>query len=125
MAVLPETVSIAWEDREGPVVLATVDKNGNPNAIYANSVSKYNEEMIVIADNYFSKTLENIQSGSKGSVLFLTSEKKSYQIKGKISYLTEGPVFDDMKTWNPTRHPGRAAVAIHVEEVYSGAKRLA
>jgi uncharacterized protein len=37
----------------------------------------------------------------------------------------EGPVFDDMKTWNPTRHPGRAAVAIHVEEVYSGAKRLA
>jgi uncharacterized protein len=125
MTVLPETVSIAWEDREGPVVLATVDKNGNPNAIYANSVSKYNEEMIVIADNYFSKTLENIQSGSKGSVLFLTSEKKSYQIKGKISYLTEGPVFDDMKTWNPTRHPGRAAVAIHVEEVYSGAKRLA
>ena len=125
MTALPETVSIAWEDREGPVVLATVDKNGIPNAIYANSVSKYSEEMIVIADNYFSKTLENIQSGSKGSVLFLTSEKKSYQIKGKIAYLTEGPVFDDMKAWNPTRHPGRAAVAIHVEEVYSGAKRLA
>jgi uncharacterized protein len=124
MAALPEIVSKAWEDREGPVVLSTVDKDGIPNAIYAGSVSKYSEEIIVVADNYFSKTLENIQTGSKGSILFITSERKSYQIKGSIVYLTEGAVFNDMKTWNPTRHPGRAAVGIQVEEVYSGAKKL-
>ncbi len=124
MAALPELVSKAWEDRQGPVVLSTVNKDGIANAIYANSVSKYSEELIVIADNYFSKTKENIQSGSKGSILFITSEKKSYQIKGSIAYLKEGAVFDDMKTWNPTRHPGHAAAAIQVEEVYSGAKKL-
>ena len=56
MATLPENVSQAWEDREGPIILATVNEGGIPNAIYATCVSKYNESTIVIANNYFSKT---------------------------------------------------------------------
>jgi 2-polyprenyl-3-methyl-5-hydroxy-6-metoxy-1,4-benzoquinol methylase len=31
-----------------------------------------------------------------------------------------GKVFDHVKTWNPPKHPGHAAVALRVEEVYSG-----
>jgi len=38
MSVLPEKVSKAWNDRKGPVILTTVDKNGIPNAIYATCV---------------------------------------------------------------------------------------
>lgn len=124
MATLPEKVSKAWEDREGPIILATVNGDGVPNTIYATCVSKFNEDTLVVANNYFSKTLVNIRSGSKGSILFITKEKKSYQVKGSIEYHKEGAVFDDMKKWNPKKHPGHAAAALKVEEVYSGAERL-
>lgn len=124
MSKLPENVSNAWEKREGPIVLTTVDANGVPNAIWATCVSKFDEETIVIADNYFDKTRKNILSGSKGCVLFITSENKSFQIKGSLEYHKEGEIFEDMKKWNPTEHPGHAAAALKVEEVYSGAEKL-
>ena len=124
MAALPEQVIKAWEDREGPVVLTTVDAEGKPNAIYATCTSIYGNDRIVVADNYFAKTQANILAGSKGSLLFITKDKKSYQIKGSIVYHKEGAVFDDMKQWNPTKHPGHAAAAVMVEEVYSGGDKL-
>ena len=124
MAKLPAIVSKEWENREGPVVFSTVDKDGNPNAIYATCTSKYSEEIILVANNYFSKTMDNIQTGSKGSILFITKEGKSYQIKGSIDYYTTGAIFDDMKKWNPERLPGHGAAALKVEEVYAGAEKL-
>ena len=124
MAALPENVSNAWEERESPIILSTVDRNGNPNAVYITCVSKFDQETIVMANNFFSKTLENIRAGSKGSILFITKEGTSYQVKGHIEYYEEGVIFDDMKTWNPAKLPGHGAAAIKVEEVYSGAEKL-
>jgi len=124
MSILPEKVSKAWNDRKGPVVLTTVDKNGIPNAIYATCVSKFSEDTIVVANNYFDKTKKNILAGSKGSLLFITNDGKAFQIKGSIEYHKDGKIFEDMKSWNPTGHPGHAAVALKVEEVYSGAEKL-
>jgi len=125
MPALPKQVSQEWENREGPIILATVDGKGVPNAIYATCVSKYDEETLVVADNYFSKTRENINSDSYGSLLFITKDGKSYQIKGEVQYHTEGEIYDDMKRWNPTKHPGHAAAVIKVTQVYSGSKQLA
>jgi uncharacterized protein len=124
MAALPENTKEAWKDREGPVVLTTVDGDGVPNAIYATCVSMFGDDTIVVANNYFSKTMENIQAGSAGSVLFKTGEGKSYQIKGNIEYHTDGPVFEDMKQWNPEKHPGHGAAALKVAAVYGGAEKL-
>jgi uncharacterized protein len=124
MPALPEKVSEAWENREGPIILSTVNTDGIPNAIYATCVSKFSEDTIVVANNYFSKTLENILAGSKGSILFITKEGKSYQMKGSIEYHKEGNIYEDMKKWNPKKHPGHAAAALKVEEVYTGAERL-
>jgi len=124
MSKLPEDVREAWEDRDGPVILATVDKSGLPNIIYATCVAAFSDEHLVVADNYFDKTRKNLLAGSKGAILFMTKSGKAYQVKGSLAYHTEGPVFDDMKTWNPKQHPGNAAAALNVEEVYSGAERL-
>jgi len=124
MAVLPEEVSKAWENKKGPIILSTVNKEGIPNSIYATCVSKYSEDTLVVANNYFSKTLENIEAGSSGSILFLTPENKSYQVKGSIEYHTDGPIFEDMKKWNPAKHPGHAATALKVEAVYKGGEQL-
>jgi predicted pyridoxine 5'-phosphate oxidase superfamily flavin-nucleotide-binding protein len=124
MPSLPEQVKAAWNDRDGAVVLATVDPQGVPNAIYATCVSLHGDDTVVIADNYFNKTQQNIAAGSRGAVLFITKQKKSFQVKGRIEYHTAGPVFDEMKGWNPSKYPGRAAAAIKAEEVYSGGNRL-
>ena len=124
MSRLPEKVSKAWDDKKGPIIFSTVDANGLPNAIYATCVSKFDEETLVVADNYFDKTKKNILAGSKGSILFITSEDKAYQVKGTIEYCKDGDIFDDMKKWNSEQHPGHAAVALKVEEVYSGGEKL-
>jgi len=125
MAAMPEEVRKAWDnDSKGPLVLSTVDENGIPNAIWASCVSRYDEETIVIADNYFDKTKKNIFAGSKGSVLFITGESKAYQLKGTAEYHREGAIFEDMKQWNPAKHPGHAAAALKVEAVYSGSQKL-
>ncbi|MCD6534916.1 MAG: pyridoxamine 5'-phosphate oxidase family protein [Deltaproteobacteria bacterium] len=124
MAKLPEIVSEAWMNREEKIIFTTVDKDGTPNSVYITCTARYGEDLIVIADNYFDKTKKNIFSGSNGSVLFINNEGKAFQVKGTIEYHREGEIFDDMKTWNPEKHPGHAAVALKVEEVYSGAEKL-
>ena len=124
MSALPSSVSKAWDERKGPTILTTVDTNGVPNAIYATCVSKFSEDSIVVADNYFDKTRKNILAGSKGSVLFITKDGKAYQIKGSIEYHKEGEIFEDMKRWNPKQRPGHAAAVLKVEEVYTGAEKL-
>lgn len=124
MRALTDEVLKAWENRDGPVVLVTVDKKGIPNAIYASYVSKYDEETLIVADNYFDKTRKNIMSGSQASILFITKDRKSYQIKGEIQYHSEGVYYDDMKRWNDTGHPGHAAAVIKVEQIFKGSKQL-
>ncbi len=124
MSNLPEKVSKAWDSRKDPVVFSTADINGMPNSIYVTCVSKYNESVIVIADNYFNKTRRNILAGSKASVLFITGEGTSFQLKGTVKYYSSGEIFDDMKKWNPSKLPGNAATALEIEEVYSGSEKL-
>ena len=124
MKTLPDIVSKAWDNRKGAIVFSTLSKQGIPNSIYATCVSKFNESKIVIANNFFNKTLENIKSGSRGSILFITNEDKSYQIKGNIKYFTEGELFEDMKKWNPEKLPGHGAAVIEIEEVYASGEKL-
>lgn len=124
MNKLPEIVSEAWLNKQNAVVFSTVNSDGTPNSIYATSVSIYNETQVLIANNYFSKTMENLFTGSKGSILFITKEDKSFQIKGKLSYFTEGELFDDMKKWNPSRFPGHGVAVLDIEEVFAGAQKL-
>lgn len=123
MAKLPEPVDAMWEKGEGPVVLTTVDRNGTPNSIYASCVGCF-EDKLVVADNYFNKTRENIKAGGKASILFMTREDGAFQVKGPIEYHESGPVYDDMKKWNPEKHPGHAAAALKVQEAFTGAKKL-
>ncbi len=124
MPTLPKEVSGAWEDRDGPIILSTVNGDGIPNAIYASCVAIFSEDTIVVANNHFSKTLENILSGSEGTILFITKQGKSYQVKGSIEYYKEGTIFEDMKKWNPKQDLGHGAAALKVERVYAGANKL-
>ncbi|MFO7569753.1 MAG: pyridoxamine 5'-phosphate oxidase family protein [Smithellaceae bacterium] len=125
MAIIPEAIKIAWNDRQGPITFATVDSQGVPNIIYATCVNLYGDDTVVVADNYFQKTRQNVQDGCQGAVLFMTKDGKPYQIKGRIAYHTSGAIFEAMKQWNPKEHPGHAAAALTVDAIYSGAEKLA
>lgn len=125
MNAFPEIVREAWNRRTEPCVLATVDTSGQPNAVYLGCAWTSGADTVVLVDNYFDKTRANILAGSKGSLLFITPERKSYQLKGTFDYVTSGPIFDHMKTWNPAKHPGHAAVVLKVERIFSGSEQLA
>ncbi len=114
----------AWLERDGAIVVTTVDSKGVPNSIYATCVGFSDDKRIVIADNYFSKTKRNIEAKSKVTILFINKEGKSYQVKGDMEYHTSGKIFDWMKGWNPTKHPGNGALVVNTTEMYSGAKKL-
>ena len=122
---LPPDVIHAWTDREGPVVLATVDSSGMPNAIYASIVNRMADGRLAVADNYFDKTAANIRKGSKAGILFITKSSKSYQVKGSIEYCTEGPLYDEMLSWADARHPRKGVAILNTGEIYSGKERIA
>jgi hypothetical protein len=124
MDVLPKEVCEAWNNRDGAVILTTMNNNGIANSIYATCTGMYQDKYIIVADNYFDKTRKNILDGSSGVVLFITKDKKAYQIKGSLEYHRDGELFDFMKTWNPEQHPGHAAAVLIPEKVYSGAKQI-
>lgn len=125
MIKLPTRIREAWNELDGPPVLATVDAQGAPNIIYATCVNFYGEDRVVVADNYFNKTRQNLlKGGRKGSLLFICKGGKAYQIKGSLEYLTQGEIFDHMKTWNPAKHPGHAVAVLQVEECYCGGERV-
>ena len=124
MVAFPKKVRDAWDNHEGPGVLATVSKDGIPNIIYVSCASLYGDDRVVVADNYFDKTRKNIQAGSKAAFLFLDKQGKSYQVKGTLEYHKEGKLFEQMKAENPPEHPGHAAAVLCVEEAYSGSEKL-
>jgi|WetSurMetagenome_2_1015567.scaffolds.fasta_scaffold1112957_1 uncharacterized protein len=121
---IPKNLQNAWDNREEIIVFSTVSEQGVPNSIYATCVSQYNEDIFVVANNFFDKTLKNILSGCMGSILFMTKERKAYQLKGILNYYTSGEAFDDMKKWNPENLPGHGVAVLKVEEAYTGAERL-
>lgn len=124
MKPLPDAVIKAWDEREPICVLSTVGPDGTPNAIYVGSVGRFDSSTFFIANNYFHKTKQNIISGTKASLLFLTKEKKAFQITGPIELQDRGPIFEEMKRVNPVNYPGHSAAVLHVSEAYSGAEQL-
>ncbi|MFA5343130.1 MAG: pyridoxamine 5'-phosphate oxidase family protein [Kiritimatiellia bacterium] len=124
MSALPQNVRAAWDNRDGPVILATVNRDGRPNIIYATCVGIFGDDQLVVADNFFNKTRQNILQGCKGAILFRDKSGKAYQVKGAMEYHKEGEIFRHMKSWNPPQHPGHAAAVLKAEEAYSGAEKL-
>jgi len=124
MKKTPENIAIAWEKRMGASIFTTVNKDNIPNSIYVKSISKYNDNIYLVADNYFNKTRENLKAGCHGSILFMVDETEAYQIKGTVKYETTGVYFEDMKKWNNPKRPGHAVAVLEVAEIYRGGERL-
>ena len=121
---LPDEVLAAWDDRDGPIVLTTIDVNGTPNSIYAGITHLTSDGRLAVTDNYFFKTKANIDAQTKACLLFLTKNRKAYQIKGTIDYYATGPLYDEMLAWSDPKHPRKGVAVLNALEVYSGRNKI-
>lgn len=124
MNQLPEEIITAWNDHDGPAVFTTVDSSGIPNTIYVTCVKLYEDGTFLVADNKFHKTKANLNTGGTCSLLFITGEKKAYQLKGSVSYETDGARREYMRECLDPKYPVHAVVVLTVEEAYIGAEQL-
>ena len=124
MVKIPSKVRKAIDDGK-PFSLATSTKKGKPNVIYVGYLKLIDDETVLIADNYFKKTKNNILQNNQLAFAVLDEKAGSYQIKGRTEYLTKGKYYDEVQEWCGKKYPRKAAIILHVKEVYNGAKRLA
>ena len=121
MAQLTEEIKKAIS-KQDVFPVATSNEDLTPNVIYMTYLKVVYDQTVLMADNYFNKTRDNILNNGKVAFAVLDDEKGSFQIKGTAERLTEGPMFDEVQKWCPDRLPRVAAVVMHVEDIYNGAE---
>lgn len=124
MSALPQAFTDAWGQREARMIFTTVSPSGEPNAVWVLCVNMLDDHRILIANNFFNKTLENIHAGSSGSLLMIAPEREAYQIKGSLEYHTDGTIYTDMKAWLDPKFAGVGAVILNIESIYYGAEKI-
>jgi len=124
MSTLPQNFLDAWENKEPRMIFTTVDTQGEPNSIWVLCVKMLDEKRILIANNFFNKTLNNINNNSRGSLLMIAPEREAYQVKGSLEYYTEGEIYDAMKAWLDPKFAGVGATILNIESIYYGAEKV-
>jgi predicted pyridoxine 5'-phosphate oxidase superfamily flavin-nucleotide-binding protein len=121
MSQLPKKFLNDWENREPLCVLTTVDRNQCPNSVWVLCIQLFLDHHFLIANNYFHKTVNNIQNESLGALLMITPERESYQIKGELNIYTEGEYFETAKKiWPAPEFPVKSAVTLSIQKIYAG-----
>jgi len=120
---LPTVFLEAFESIQGFPVFTTVDHDHKPNSVYVGCY-KLSGTKIVVANNKFYKTAENVLKGGYGSFLFLTKDRIAFQVKGVIENHTSGSLYDEMKQWLDPKYPGYSAVVLTIDEIYNGREKL-
>jgi hypothetical protein len=108
----------------GTVVLSTTTADGTPNAVPVGAKKIIDSETILISDQFFNKTLENMKANPKAAVTFW-QDHEGYQLKGRVSIETSGQRYEDTARWIqglsekagfPLKSKG--AVILHIEEIF-------
>lgn len=78
--------------------LATAGKDGTPNVVPIGAFKFLDDETLLISDQYFNKTLKNLQENPK-IALSWWGEKGGFQIKADITIHTDGEIFREDVEW--------------------------
>ena len=126
MAVMSQEVKDLFE-KVSDVVFATADAGAQPNACIVGMKFVIDDETIYLSDQFFNKTLANIQENAKVAVVFWEGNS-AFQIHGTASYVNEGAQFEELSAkvnaaFEAMGMPIRAkgGVFVHVDSVYSSA----
>ena len=113
--------------KQGIFVLGTADLNGVPNVVPVGAVRILDDETIVVSDQHFLKTLNNLRENPKVAISFWeTGTGEGYQIKGEAEIQTEGRIYEKTAEWirefsEKIGHPlkSKAAIVIKITAIYS------
>ena len=124
MAALNERMKEIFT-KQGIFALATADLNGIPNVVPVGAVKILDDETILVSDQYFHKTLNNLKENPNVAISFWEMGE-GYQVKGRAKIYTEGKIFEETAEWirrrseeigRPIRSKG--AIVIKIKAVYS------
>ena len=111
-------------DKVPVVVLSTATGDGMPNAVPVGSKKIIDGETILISDQFLNKTLANMKSNPRVSVMYWEGYE-GYQLKGTITIETTGKRFEETTHWIeelgqkagfPLKSKG--AIIVQIEEIY-------
>jgi uncharacterized protein len=119
-------VKITEEIRESlagtkTVFLATASKAGMPNAVPIGAFKLLDDETMLISDQFFNKTLQNMKENPKVAITWW-GEKGGFQIKGSVTIHTSDDVFRQDVAWMKELRPNlvpKGAVVLKISDVYS------
>ena len=124
MAKMNERMKEILEKQE-TVVLATATKNGVPNVVPVNAKKIIDDETILISDQFFNKTLNNLKDNAQAAIT-IWDKLEGYQIKGTVTIETSGQRFEETAKWIeeigkslnlPLKSEG--AVILKITEIFS------
>jgi uncharacterized protein len=102
---------------------ATASETGIPNINMIAIKRIEDDETVLLADNYFDKTLANLKENSKASILTNKAEEKLwYQLKGTCHYINEGPKYKEFTKWVKSKNetlPAKGMVIFKVEQIFN------
>jgi len=100
--------------------LATSSKNGIPNVVPIAAFRVLDDATMLISDQYFNKTLQNIQENPK-IALSWWGDKGGFQIKGNVTIHTDDEIFGQNVAWMKESWPKfvpKSAVLVKITDVY-------
>jgi predicted pyridoxine 5'-phosphate oxidase superfamily flavin-nucleotide-binding protein len=126
MAALSERMKEVFSN-QGIFVLGTADMNGIPNVVPIGAIKLLDDETILVSDQYFRKTLNNLKENPRVAISFWEREKgEGYQIKGDATIHTQGKIYEETAEWIRRRgeeigHPlkSKGAIVIKIREIYA------
>ena len=123
MAVMPAEVQEVFKNaRVATLCTAREDGQANGNIIMMKTI--IDDETIYLSDQYFNKTMKNLEKNNKVAVVFC-HENDAYEIYGTARYVNEGPEFEEQAAWvnalfEQMGMPAKAkgGIFVTVDEVY-------
>jgi hypothetical protein len=123
MAIMTERMQELFS-KVRTIVLSTATKDGKPNAVPIGAKKIIDAETILISDQYFNKTLANMEINPQASLMYWEG-REGYQLKGSVTIETSGQRYEDTARWIdelganfglPLKSKG--AIIFKIEEIY-------
>jgi hypothetical protein len=121
---IPEDVQKVMNEDKA-FAFATANKEGIPNINMIGIKKIVDDETVLLADNYFDKTLSNLKENSEAALLTKKAEEKLwYQLKGTCQYINEGSEYEEFKKWVKSKKetlPAKGLVIFKVKQIFNTA----
>ena len=126
MAVMSAEVQALFKEVKD-VVFTTARADGQPNSCIVAMKAIVDDETVYLSDQFFKKTLENVQANSKVAIVFWKGTE-AYELYGTARYVNEGDEFTSQKEWVDAAFEkmglpikAKGGCYVHIDEVFSSA----